>query len=63
MSGDTALASEVVLYGLMILNLAAVAAAGIWAWRRNVLPDQDESTAVLFAGEPEPFEESDHDHA
>ncbi len=38
--------SEVVAYGLMILNVAAVATALAWAWRRGLLgaPD-DPSTA------------------
>jgi len=44
--------SEVLLYGFMILNLLAVAAALAWAWRRGLLGAPDDPSPHLEPGLP-----------
>lgn len=52
MSGDY-WRSEVIIYGLMFFNIAALATALTWAWRRGHLRDlSDESTGLDVSPEP-----------
>ncbi len=61
MSSEAPLISEVVTYGLMILNMAAAGLLLLWSWRRGHLDGQDDAAAVLFADDPPLSEERDHE--
>ena len=45
--------SEVVTYGLMILNLLAVGVLLLWAWRRGHLRDLESAGEVVHADKGE----------
>ncbi len=51
--------SEMVLYGLMILNVLGVAACLVWAWRRGLLKDLDSAATAMFEEPREAREDSD----
>ncbi len=42
--------SEVVIYGFMFLNMAAVASGALWAWRRGYLSNLNDETTGLRGG-------------
>jgi hypothetical protein len=45
--------SEVVIFGLMFINMAALATALAWAWRRGHLSNlSDETTGLDVSPEP-----------
>ena len=45
--------SEILLYGLMIMNVFVVGAALLWAWRRGHLGGLDGAEDLLFPDEEE----------
>ena len=49
MSSETALQSETLLYGLMLLNVLVCAAGALWCWRRGHFTGDSEMADVLFA--------------
>jgi hypothetical protein len=59
MSGDI-WQSEVISYGFMILNMFAVAAGLVWAWRRGMFSDLDDTmrTALELPPDAAPSKEN-----
>ena len=45
--------SEILLYGLMIVNVLVVGAALLWAWRRGHLGGMDGVEDLLFRDDEE----------
>jgi hypothetical protein len=54
--------SEVITYGFMILNMFAVALGLVWAWRRGMFSNLDETmhTALELPPDTAPSKENVH---
>jgi hypothetical protein len=61
MSGEIA-QSEVYTYGFMVANLVVVAIGLVWAWRRGMFKDLDETmhTALGLPADPSNVKENEH---
>lgn len=61
MNGEIA-QSEVYTYGFMVTNLVVVAIGLVWAWRRGMFKDLDETmhTALGLPADPSNVKENEH---
>jgi hypothetical protein len=59
MSGDY-WHSEVVIYGLIFINMAALLTTMLWAWRRGHLSQLDDQSTGLHPGPTPTLQETRH---